>query len=79
MTPDPETSWETILEQRAEMERDARPTAETVKTPGRVACEEWTRFHGSPHGFKSWDELPERVQAAWESVARAVLGWENPS
>jgi hypothetical protein len=29
MTPNPETSWETILEQRAEMERDARaPQAE---------------------------------------------------
>ena len=49
------------------------PGRAEVKTPGRVACEEWTRFHGSPSSFRPWDALPRQVRAAWEAVALAVL------
>lgn len=60
----------------AEEKADAAVRSEAARTPGRAACEEWTRFHGSPSGFRPWEDLPERVQAAWESVAVVVLRQE---
>jgi hypothetical protein len=69
-TPQDRTAFRSAL-RKAAYDLPSPPAA--AKTPGQVACEEWTRFHGSPYGFKPWNELPERVQAAWDAVARAVL------